>query len=241
MYDKHPEYFNWFDTVSSAVATQTRYSLACPLTTREECNDLGQRYYGPVILITSGLCYSTGDIFAAGFKDHKIGNVLGVDRRTGAGGAEVLTYSNLLATLRRLPGTPDIPFRDLPGGVDLRFAVRRTLRVGENAGIQLEDLGVEADIPYRMSADDLLWDNVDLLRKAAEVPGQETCYRLRQTGPVERAEKTVAADRCHCGRGACPWAAGATQQPGEPQVGPGAESRGCAAGHPPQYGGGVSV
>ena len=93
---KHPGFFDWSDFVSSAVATQTRYSVGYSLTAKRDCNDLGQRYYGPVVLITSGLCYSTADIFAAGFKDHNIGKVVGVDRRTGAGGAEVLTYSSLL-------------------------------------------------------------------------------------------------------------------------------------------------
>ncbi|HXJ10817.1 MAG TPA: S41 family peptidase [Candidatus Limnocylindrales bacterium] len=187
--DKHPGFFNWFKSVESALATRTQYSLAQPLT--DDCNDIGQRYYGPVILITSGLCYSTADIFAAGFKDHNIGKVLGVDRFTGAGGAEVLTYSNLLGALKKETNIQDIPFKDLPGGVDLRFAVRRMLRVGENAGIQLEDLGVEADIPYQMSVADLLWDNVDLLRKAVDVLKEEACYGLVQVGPVERAEKTV--------------------------------------------------
>jgi len=36
-------------------------------------------------------CYSTTDMFAAGFKDHGIGKILGVDNDTGAGGANVET------------------------------------------------------------------------------------------------------------------------------------------------------
>jgi C-terminal processing protease CtpA/Prc len=39
----------------------------------------GQKYFGPVILIIDALCYSTTDMFAAGFQDHNIGEVLGAD------------------------------------------------------------------------------------------------------------------------------------------------------------------
>jgi hypothetical protein len=55
------------------------------------CNDIGQRYYGPVVIITDARCYSTTDIFVAGFQDHAIGKVLGADANTGAGGANVWT------------------------------------------------------------------------------------------------------------------------------------------------------
>ena len=46
---------------------------------------------GPVVLITDARCYSTTDIFAAGFQDHKVGTILGTDNNTGAGGANVWT------------------------------------------------------------------------------------------------------------------------------------------------------
>ncbi len=49
------------------------------------------------------LCYSTTDIFAAGFQDNEIGKVLGVDESTGAGGANVWEYP-LICDLLRRPG-----------------------------------------------------------------------------------------------------------------------------------------
>ena len=39
-------------------------------------NLVGQRYFGPVVLITDARCYSATDIFAAGFADHEIGPIL---------------------------------------------------------------------------------------------------------------------------------------------------------------------
>ena len=105
---------------------------------------IGQRYYGPVVLITDARCYSATDIFCAGFADHRIGPVLGVDANTGAGGANVWTHGLLhqLVTTWRASRSP---YRDLPGEVDMRVAIRRTLRVGAAAGTPVEDLGVVPD------------------------------------------------------------------------------------------------
>jgi hypothetical protein len=104
-------------------------------------------------------------MFAAGFQDHGIGPVLGVGANTGAGGANVWSHQ-LLRTL--LDGTPlGNTYAPLPGGADLRVAVRRTLRVGPSAGDVLEDLGVEPSPIYRMTKDDLLHGNRDLIATAA--------------------------------------------------------------------------
>ena len=42
-----------------------------------------------------------------------------------------------------------------------------------------------------MTVDDLLWDNVDLLRHVVGILKQETCYGLRQVGSIERTEGSV--------------------------------------------------
>jgi len=62
----------------------------------EMCNQLGQRYQGPVAIIIDALCYSTTDIFAAGFQDHQIGPLIGTSGNTGAGGANVWDYRALM-------------------------------------------------------------------------------------------------------------------------------------------------
>ena len=93
-YDKNPpsdpgvKY--WNASISEALATGSIYSGGYPITDRDEMNQVGQVYYGPVILVTDALCYSATDLFAASFQDHKIGDILGVDENTGAGGANVL-------------------------------------------------------------------------------------------------------------------------------------------------------
>mgnify|MGYP001212172563 CR=1 FL=1 len=133
--------------------------------------ELGQR--NPVVLITDALCYSTTDIFAAGFQDHHIGTILGVDANTGAGGANVWEYA-LIAELMADPAH----FSALPGDASFRFAVRRVTRVGENAGVPLEDLGVLPDRLHRLTRRDVLERNVDLINRAARILAKRPSQRL---------------------------------------------------------------
>lgn len=153
----------WEKSIRQSVVTGAIYSQGFPIEDPEDTNAIGQVYSGPVVLITDARCYSTTDIFAAGFQDHGLGPVLGVDGNTGAGGANVFTYG-LLTSVLAAAGRPIEP---LPKGVDMRFAIRRTTRVGANAGVPLEDLGVEPDAMHRMTRNDLLNDNGDLIAAAA--------------------------------------------------------------------------
>jgi hypothetical protein len=95
----------WNDSIAQAVETGAEYSQGLTLLPPEAYNDIGQKYQGPVVLVTDALCYSTTDIFAAGFQDNRIGKVLGVDESTGAGGANVWEYP-----LTAFPGTTDAAF-----------------------------------------------------------------------------------------------------------------------------------
>ncbi|HEU4946171.1 MAG TPA: S41 family peptidase [Kribbella sp.] len=172
----------WFDSLDLATETGSTYSAAKPITPQEGANALGQTYYGPVVLITDARCYSATDIFAAGFADHQIGAILGVDDNTGAGGANVWTHG-LLATLLQEPPPPDptTPYEALPNGANMRVAIRRTLRVGELSGTPVEDLGVRPDAMHRMTRADLLEGNVDLLDTAAQLLAGMPVRRLDVT------------------------------------------------------------
>jgi hypothetical protein len=136
-------------------------------------------YQGPVVLITDARCYSATDIFAAGFQDHKIGPVLGVDANTGAGGANVWTH-DLLRQLLEKPGDPDpqSPYQKLPKGAGMRVSIRRTLRVGAFAGTPVEDLGVIPDERHDLTRNDVLHDNADLMDRVGELLAGMTVRRL---------------------------------------------------------------
>jgi len=168
----------WFPSMDQAVETGAVYSSAFPITPEDGANAIGQRYFGPVVLVTDARCYSATDIFAAGFQDHEIGPVLGVDDNTGAGGANVWTHG-LLKALRNLPPDPESPYAALPRQADMRVAIRRTVRVGKLAGTPVEDLGVRSDHRHDMTRRDVLENNVDLLDAAGALLAGLPVRRLR--------------------------------------------------------------
>jgi hypothetical protein len=155
----------WFESIKQAVQTGATFSQSFSITPEELCNNIGQSYEGPVVLITDALCYSATDIFAAGFQDHKIGPILGTNGNTGAGGANVWTHD----LLKSLMGDTDFPFKSLPNGSGMRVAIRRTLRVHQQEGMPLEDLGVIPDYVHKMTSDDVLNGNIDLINHAASI------------------------------------------------------------------------
>ena len=163
-----PNLSPWASSVMQGASTGTIHSRGIPISSPAICNERGQVYYGPVVLIVDANSYSTADIFAAGFKDHRIGPVIGTDKTTGGGGANVWSHSRLGKVLRGTGAQRD--FARLPSvkGVDLSVAIRRSLRVGPNAGVLLEDFGVVPDYLYSPTRDDVLKQNPDLIRKAAE-------------------------------------------------------------------------
>ncbi|TDX03076.1 S41 family peptidase [Kribbella sp. VKM Ac-2566] len=185
----------WFDSLDLAIETGAQYSAAKPITPEDGANDIGQTYHGPVVLITDARVYSATDIFAAGFADHEIGTILGVDDNTGAGGANVWTHG-LLAALLNEPPPPDetSPYVALPNGANLRVAIRRTLRVGKLAGTPVEDLGVKPQETHRMTRADLLEGNVDLLNKAGELLAALPVRRLDLKTSFSGTTLTVAID-----------------------------------------------
>lgn len=152
----------WAPSLEAALSTGEIYSQPLPITDPAWCNDIGQRYGGPVVCIVDANTYSSGDLFAAGFVDNHIGPVISVGEATGAGGANVWTSNDMLEALA------DTPFalEALPDGVQYSIAIRRATRSGESHGVPLEDVGVRG-LPYAMTLNDLLNDNCDLLAFSA--------------------------------------------------------------------------
>ncbi|HEU0012659.1 MAG TPA: S8 family serine peptidase [Longimicrobium sp.] len=177
-----PNLSSWTPSLEQAVLTGSAYSRAFPLTDPASCNDIGQRYHGPVVLLVDARCYSATDIFAAGFEDHEIGVIVGTNPTTGAGGANVWSHD----LLQRLYSGDGAPLQPLPHGMGMRVAIRQALRVGPRAGTLLEDFGVSPapDHVHRTTRRDLLKDDVDLLEFAAGILDARPVYRLalRETG-----------------------------------------------------------
>jgi peptidase S41-like protein len=173
---KVPNLFrSWAASVQESIMLGAQHTGAIPVTSYEDANNLGQRYHGPVVLVTDALCYSATDMMAAGFQDHEIGPVLGVDRTTGAGGAFVMN------TLDFVVSWAGSPFEPLPAGSELTCSMGRSLRVGRRSGQPLEDLGVAADEYHPFTRRDLLGRNIDLLTHAGELLASKMSRRLDVT------------------------------------------------------------
>jgi len=187
----------WAESIRASVETGAVYSRGFPITPHDFANTKGQRYHGPVVLITDARCYSATDIFAAGFKDHEVGHILGVDANTGAGGANVWTHE-LLSLLLQHPAPPDAttPYQALPNGAGMRVAIRRTLRVGEQAGTPVEDLGIAPDSRHAITKDDLLQANKDLINAAGQIlmdmPVRRLGISTNQAGSTLTVQTTTA-------------------------------------------------
>jgi C-terminal processing protease CtpA/Prc len=165
----------WKDSIIQGLESGAGFSQGFALTDQAQCNEIGQVYQGPVVLVTDALCYSTTDIFSAGFQDHQIGPVLGCHASTGAGGANVWDYD----LLRGLGIMPQNPFVGLPGGANMRVAARRCTRVGTRSGIPVEDYGVASDVRYLMTKTDVVGNNTDLIAAAARILKQLPKQTLR--------------------------------------------------------------
>jgi hypothetical protein len=176
----------WAASIKLGLETGDMYSQGFPLQDVDEYNRRGQQYQGPVVLITDALCYSTTDIFAAGFQDHQIGAILGIHQYTGAGGANVWDYESLRQVLPQR-------FGSLAQGATFRVALRRTTRVRKNAGVPVEDLGVRADKIHFPTRRDLLEEDVDLIQTAAGMLAKGKVYSL--SGQVlDRQPRKVQVD-----------------------------------------------
>ena len=172
----------WNETIGQGIESGASFSQGFPLTDPRACNDVGQIYQGPVVLVTDALCYSTTDIFAAGFQDHGIGTILGCHASTGAGGATVWDSQDL----QGLAITPANPFGALPQGAGMRVAALRCTRVGSRTGLPVEDYGVMTNVRYYLTKADVVGNNEDLIAAAAKLLAQLPKQTLRLT-PVATA------------------------------------------------------
>ena len=171
---QNPFINQWMPSIAQSVETGATYSPGFPLLPVESYNDIGQKYQGPVVLLIDALCYSTTDIFTAGFQDHEIGVVLGTSANTGAGGANVWDLDLLQQCL---PGA-ESPFKAMPQKASFRVAIRHTTRVGPHSGVLVEDLGITPDEVHKTTKRDVLNNSVDLINRATEILKKKTVYSL---------------------------------------------------------------
>lgn len=169
---------DWFKGSADDMASGSLLSDGYPVTDPAACNREGQLYQGPVVLLIDAASYSATDIFAAGFQDHGIGKIIGVDPNTGGGGAIRWLHSrDLTNTLRAT--LPHLPLQRLPAECEMGLAFQRSARVGPNAGQPVEDVGVRCDVRYTLTMKDVLAASHDLLQFACSVLNRRRVHKLR--------------------------------------------------------------
>ena len=162
-----PEFAAWLEAQPGDDQVDPHLTPGRTITSESAANDTGQVYQGPVVLLFDALTYSAADMFAAGFQDHDIGELIGVDCSTGGGGANAWSYQDILDNV---PPVPGLDLGKLPDGCALNVAVRRCLRTGPDK-LPIEDLGVKptsADTFHARTRRDVLEGNVDLFNFAYE-------------------------------------------------------------------------
>lgn len=156
---------DWAGSTRAALDLGEEFSQHLPITDPEACLGIERAYHGPVVAVVDAGTYSCGDLFAAGIVDHGIGQVVSVGAASGAGGANVWTADDVRyayhAARRALP--------PLPPGIGFAVSVRRMVRSGRAAGLQIEDVGVVGDEQYEMTERDLVDANHDLLDFCTEL------------------------------------------------------------------------
>ncbi len=155
----------WQQSLEASVTNGDLYSGAVPMTAPERCNDIWQKYPGPVVCVVDANTYSAGDLFAAGFVDNRLGPLVSVDEGTGAGGANVWNQSEVIAALS---GT-DVELDLLPDNITYTIAIRRATRTGAVIGMGIEDVGVIGNFNHALTRRDLTEGNIDLLNYCARL------------------------------------------------------------------------
>ena len=167
----------WAESLFNAQLTGEPYSSHLPITPYEQCNDLGQHYGGPVMVIVDANTYSSGDLFTAGILDNRIGPIVCIGEATGAGGANVWGYDDLRAAL----SAAEHPLPKLPPGVGFTVAVRRAVRSGDADGTLIEDAGIPGQ-SYDMTRIDILGSgqqsNQDLIEHCGEILAAQPWSKL---------------------------------------------------------------
>jgi hypothetical protein len=182
----------WRGSLEAALASGDTYSRAIALTPPERCNDIGQVYPGPVVAVVDARTYSAGDLFAAGFVDHRVGPLVAVDEATGAGGANVWYDRDVMSALA---GTSRA-FPPLPKGVSFTVAFRRALRVGGVEGTEIEDAGVRGQFRHPLTRRDLTEGNEDLIAFCGRLlAGEEATDLEVRPEPGGIAVETLNLDR----------------------------------------------
>jgi len=86
----------WQTSIMEAHQTGENFTQGYPIEGVDaDFNQIGQKYFGPVVVVSDGLALSTADMFTAGFIDHDIGRVICIDKNMAAAGGNNWNFNVL--------------------------------------------------------------------------------------------------------------------------------------------------
>ena len=179
-------YRAWADSIRTRAAEGLLYSAALPFA--EEAHlDPPPSAAGngdiPKLMIIDQYTASAAEVFAAGFADHGLGEVLGVQPTTAGACSHGVRLNKLM-----MEGVNDnnYPYDRESAIGRLKLSLCRLVRSGKNAGEIIEGKGVRADVIVPLTKNDVMGNNQDLLTAAIT----RLMEQRKETGdgePVEAA------------------------------------------------------
>lgn len=118
------------------------YSSGLPISDSKKINNTGRVYFKPVAVLANSVCYSAGDLLAGALQDHGAATIWLQDGRSGGGGANASTYSDMkwITSFKDKNAFPELPY-----GIEIHISLRQWLRRGANEGKVMEGFGVYPD------------------------------------------------------------------------------------------------
>ncbi len=176
----------WSKEIRRSINAKEHYTTPMTITAPSEANRIGQVWFKPTVVLTDSNCFSACDMFTAGMQDAKAATIIGMNRTTGGGGANVMEYTTFQSVMG---DNLDNPFKELSFNQNMRVAWRQVVRSGAHQGDLIEDTGVLSDIVVPLKLEDIGTGSKELLTQVNKavfdlVPNYTSAVATEREGVV---------------------------------------------------------
>lgn len=159
-------YEMWADSIRTRAAEGLLYSAALPFSKRRNLippDTASTNGSIPKLLIVDNNTASAAEVFAAGFADNELGEILGTHPTTAGACSHGIRLNKLLMEFVNGGGYP----YDVESTIGrIKLSMCRLVRSGISAGEIIEGNGVRADVIVPLTINDVMNNNQDLLETA---------------------------------------------------------------------------
>ena len=159
-----PSFRDWRDSFDRDLFDdEVRYSRPRPLTSQQQANGVGRKYFGPVVVLVDALTYSSAEMFAAGIQVSRHWNCNGDRFADGWRRSVSVESADNFSVLR----SGSVPAGGGSAFLSSRGAALPSRR--KNSGRILEGAGVTPDVIYSRNQSDFYEKDRDLLETVGEI------------------------------------------------------------------------